>query len=424
MDQRKNLMRYVAFAIALVAILALTLVAPVLAADFRGDDVIIIAADEVIDDDLFVAGNIVEVNGTVKGDLFAAGSEVVVNGTVEGSLFIAGQSLEVNGQVDGSVYGGGYSLVVGPATAINRNLYFGGFSLATKAGSTIGRGLYSGGYQFLLDGDVDRDVSVSGGALELDGKVGGDLTAELSEPDASGAPPTMGFPGAVRTVGPGFRQGDNADVSGDLDVKLVTQQFDGAPQPSFAGRILRAIGTRVGEFIALLIVGGLFLWLWPNMVERVSATVQARLIPSAGNGLLTFVAFWLLILAAILAVIIATIAGSLLTFGQLGGRIATLGGGTIYLSIVTFLFVVALVTKMVVAFLVGRTVLDRLSPQTMEGRWGIAIALLVGVLIYELIRAIPLLGWLVGILVTIVGLGAIYLTIRPQKVEPEVVATA
>ncbi len=88
------------------------------------------------------------------------------------------------------------------------------------------------------------------------------------------------------------------------------------------------------------------------------------------------------------------------------------------------MFVVALVTKMVVAFLVGKTVLDRLAPQTMEGRWGSAIALLVGVLIYEVIRAIPLLGFLVGILVTIVGLGAIYLTIRPQKVEPEVVAAA
>ncbi len=424
MNQRKKQTRYLAFSIGLVAILALTLVAPVMAADFRGDDLIIIAADEVIDDDLFLGGNIVEVNGTVKGDLFATGSEVVINGTVEGSLFIAGQTLEVNGQVDGSVYGGGYSLVVGPGTVINRNLYFGGFSLATEAGSTIGRGLYSGGYQFLLGGDVDRDVSVSGGALELDGNVGGDLTAEVGEPGSSVTPQMTGFPGAVRSVEPGFRQGDNAEVGGDLDVKMVAQQFDSDPQPSFAGRILRAIATRIGEFIALLIVGGLFLWLWPDMVERVSATVQARLLPSAGNGLLTFVAFWLLTLAAILAVIIATIAGSLLTFGQLGGRIATLGGGTIYLSVATFLFVVALVTKMVVALLVGKTVLNQIASQTMEGRWGSAIALLVGVLIYELIRAIPLLGWLVGILVTIVGLGAIYLTIRPQKVEPEVVATA
>ena len=51
-------------ALLLVSVLALALAAPALAADIRGGDTIVIAADEVIDDDLFVSGNRVEVNGT------------------------------------------------------------------------------------------------------------------------------------------------------------------------------------------------------------------------------------------------------------------------------------------------------------------------------------------------------------------------
>ncbi|MFQ5410129.1 MAG: polymer-forming cytoskeletal protein [Anaerolineales bacterium] len=400
-------------AIALVLLLSLVLAVPALAADIREGDTIVIAAGEVIDDDLFAAGNRVEVNGTVKGDLFAVGQTVIINGRVEGSLFIAGQTLAVDGPVEGSLYAGGYSLEIGSETDIARNLYFGGFSLATEAGSAIGRSLYGGSYQFLLDGEVADDVSVSGAALELNGKVGGDLTGEVSQPDESGAPPTFVFPGAVPAVEPGLRIGDEAEIGGEQNVRLVAPSPSDRHQPSVTNMILRAIGRRVGEFVALMIVGGLLLWLWPDMVNRIGDTLRAQLLPSAGHGLVVFVAFWLLVVLAGLVVILAALVSELLTFGQLGGRVAMLGGGTIYLSVAGFLFVVALVTKMIVAFVTGRLVLERLAPQTMEGRWGVAVTLVAGVVIYELIRAVPLLGFIVAVLVTLAGLGAIYLSFRP-----------
>lgn len=65
-----------------------------------------VGSDEVIDDDLFIGGDTVEINGTVNGDVFAVGSVIKVNGTVNGSLAIGGQSVQVNGVVDGSVYSG------------------------------------------------------------------------------------------------------------------------------------------------------------------------------------------------------------------------------------------------------------------------------------------------------------------------------
>ena len=35
-----------------------------------------VAADEVIDDDLIISGNLIEINGTITGDLIATGSPV------------------------------------------------------------------------------------------------------------------------------------------------------------------------------------------------------------------------------------------------------------------------------------------------------------------------------------------------------------
>ena len=85
----------------LLGLLVFGLTGSAWAADFRGGDYIVIDADEVIDDDLFITANRVEVEGTVKGDLFVTGQEVVINGQVEGSLLVTGQTLDINGNVKG-----------------------------------------------------------------------------------------------------------------------------------------------------------------------------------------------------------------------------------------------------------------------------------------------------------------------------------
>jgi hypothetical protein len=41
---------------------------PVLAADFRGGDTITVASGEVVDDDLYVSGTNIIIDGTVNGE--------------------------------------------------------------------------------------------------------------------------------------------------------------------------------------------------------------------------------------------------------------------------------------------------------------------------------------------------------------------
>ena len=386
------------------------------AAEFRGGERIIIPADEVIDDDLFVSGAYVEVNGTVNGDLIVTGQDVVVTGKVGGSVVISGRTLEVNGSVAGSVYCGGYALTVGPGAEIGRNLYFGGYSLTTQPGSAIGRSLHAAGYQLVLNGAVENDVEVGAGALELNGAVGGDVRGEVS---ASGGGPAFmpDFAGAVPSIPPGFRQGEQAKIGGQVEIKLLTEA-DRRPEPARRGPGraivcgLRGIWRRVGEFLALLIVGGLLLYFVPDWVHRAGAPVQEQPLPSTGWGLIVFVIFCigipiafglLLLLAALLGVV---------TLGQMFSSVFGLGGAVLSLAIALLSFVVKYVAKVVVAFVVGRLVLARLAPQTQSGVGGKAWALGAGVFVYEIVRAIPLLGWVAGAIVTLCGLGAIFLLIR------------
>ncbi len=63
----------------LLAVLAVVLAAlPALAADFRSGNEVTVASGEVINDDLYVAGGNLRIDGTVNGDLLAAGGTVTI----------------------------------------------------------------------------------------------------------------------------------------------------------------------------------------------------------------------------------------------------------------------------------------------------------------------------------------------------------
>ena len=410
--------------VVLFVLITAGLSSPVRAADFRSGDNVVIGAEEVIDDDLFVSGNRVEVNGTVRGDLLAAGAEVIVNGDVEGSLAIAGQTLVVNGSIDGSVYGGSYSLTIGPEAEVGGNVYFGGFSLTTESGSTVGRSLYTGTYQTIHNGEVANNVEVGSAALEVNGRVGGDVLGEVADPEATTQPFFMpGFPGAVTIIDPGLRVSDQAEIGGDVNVAVAEVDEGGA-----AGVVAFAAETtlrqRLGEFIALLIVGGILLRFWPGLMRRASAETQARPLPSAGRGCLATLIFFVAVPGAVIVLIALTFLGGLVTFGQLSGNILGLGATALGFAVATFLFVLTIVTKAVVAFWGGRLLLARLSPQMQPGWTTDFLALVLGAFIYEILRAIPFIGWLIAVIVMIVGLGAIYLALRGEKEPVEVVTAA
>ena len=113
--------------------------------------------------------------------------------------------------------------------------------------------------------------------------------------------------------------------------------------------------------------------------------------------------------------------GGLVTLGQLGSSILSVSWATIGLFIALFMFVLTLVAKVIVAFWGGRAILDRLVANRQPGYWADFGSLALGAFIYEVLRFIPVLGWIVAVIVTLVGLGAVYFvlrdTLRPSPPE-------
>jgi hypothetical protein len=90
----------------------------------------------------------------------------------------------------------------------------------------------------------------------------------------------------------------------------------------------------------------------------------------------------------------------------MSGTIIAVGFLALFVLILGFVLVTAFLTKIVVASLGGKLILARINPTLAEHKvW----PLVLGVVIIALLTAIPVFGWLLGMFVMFLGLGAIWI---------------
>jgi hypothetical protein len=413
-----------------VLALAGALAVPAAAADFRGGDTILIGSDEVVDDDLFISAQNVTVNGTVNGNLFVAGNQVDINGAVNGSLFIAGELLRLNGPVAGSAYLAGAGISLGPQASIVRNLMAGGYSLRTEAGSRVGRDLLAGAYQAQLAGWVGRDARLGANAVELNGTVERSVEVAIGEPntDLWTYTPYYNRPGMPPAIASGLHINPSAVISGKLTYYSTVDQSAGiaaAPaggvvfrqtqarsSPSAQARANEWIGDQVREFLTLLILGLCAVWLLPTRLNSLADYAQSRPLADALWGALIIVAGFALTVVVLSAIVVSAIVLGIISLGGLAWVVFGIGLSALGLAFTTFMLLVAYGAELVVAYLAGKLVLRAVAKNYAEQRiW----AMLVGLVLYTLVVAIPVLGGVVHLAATLIGLGAMAYAVRPQR---------
>jgi cytoskeletal protein CcmA (bactofilin family) len=399
--------------------LLLMLATPALAFETRTGDQVTVPAGEVIDDDLYVAGQNVVIDGTVRGDVFAGGQTILVNGTVEGSLMAAAQSIVVTGPVRGSARLAAQAILLDSRAQIGRDVLAAGYSIDQRQGGTIGRDVAVAGYQALLAGSIGRNLLAAVNSLAIRGNIGGNVDAHVgSGEDGGGAgmsPPPMI---AIPSVPPGLTVAESARINGKLTYSSsreypvagavaggVTwnQRTEDRPAEPQQRSIL---ADSLRHLVVLLIVGALLLLVVPGWVRRLSDTIATRPFPSLGWGLIG----WLAAIAASIAIFLvagflAVIFG-IVTLGSLAALSVVLGLLAEAVLAVGLIVFAVLIAQVVVSYLTGRLLVQRLQP-SMSAPW---LPLLVGVVIFVVLSAIPILGGLVALLTAIVALGALWIS--------------
>jgi cytoskeletal protein CcmA (bactofilin family) len=413
----KNLQK----SLSIIALLAIMLgfATPAYAFDGRSGEDLVIAEDEVIEDDLYVGANSLVLDGTVKGDLVVGARTVTINGTVEGDLIVGAQSVVINGTVadDARVFTA--AVQVGPKAQIGGDLVAMGASIEVKKGGSLAQDLVAGGGQVLLAGDVGRNVIAGTNSFEVRGQVGGDVAAYVNVTEKTSTQPVNMYmsdiPFTIPSVKPGLTLADGAQIGGNLDYSSSIELS--IPAGIVAGRINRIDVTEEvergwveaqptqGELVAqwafgmvrsmvtLVLFGLLLIWLFPRFMQLLPASLKSEPLASLGWGALLYAAVFFSILAIVLVTIFLAVVG---------------------LRWNIFWLATAYVTKIIVGDAIGTWILSRTRPALAEHPvWPMIVGVVVIVLAIGLL-SFPLLpvgffGWFLNFVIILFGLGTLWM---------------
>ena len=370
------------FVVATLALALALTAAPVLAFDMRASDTVTVSSGEAVDEDLYLAGRTLGINGTVNADVFAAGQTVTIGGTVANGVMVAGQTVLVNANVGHGVRAAGTTVNIGGA--IGRDLLVASNDLVISDTAVITGDLAFGANTALIRGKVDGNVIGGAEKLVIEGEIGGDVNVQVGtlelKPGATIAG-NLTYTGSTEsTVIAGAVKGTVTFTERvDKEAKAEVSRGLGAlaPLAFFAGLTWKFIA-----YLMAFITGLVLILLAPKCMAGASSAIRTDTGPVAGWGA---IALFATPLAAIVACI--TIVGM-----PLGIITMLLWGILLYLS------------QLPVGLVIGHLILGRHKP--LEGKGFMIGSLALGLLLIALVRIIPFVGFFVSLSTALFGFGA------------------
>ncbi len=353
----KNISKTFLLLLASFCIFTLLNPAKVEAAKFVSEDYTL-KREEILHDDLYVTGEIVEINGIVDGDVYIAADTVSITGTISDDLYIAGNTVTVSGNVYGDLVS---------------------FGSAVNVTGSVGESSYLIGGTIINTGSVVDDLVVIGGTITTEGLVDEDLIALGGNVTVKSTitEDLLAF-GAALSL-------SDASVSGDIYQErgnFSTKDMDFFSNPNMSWWMV--VSTALVSGISVFLVGVFLIYIMPvktlNIVKKATSTGE-EFIKSFATG------FVILFIASIptLALLSLTVVG------------IPLAG--ILLSLLVFLSIYA---RIWVEIGIGNMILQSAGKK----KYSICLALLVGRCVSVLVGLIPIVGTIYSVIISLVGVGA------------------
>ena len=360
--------------------------APSLAFEFRRGDNVNIPSGEVVNDDLYIAGEVVLIDGTINGDLWAFGRVIIINGEVKGSIFAAAESVNINAHSVHTIRAACRSLDID--SEIDGDVIAGAAEVNIAGTATIKGDLLFGAGRTRIDGSIDSDVLGGAGMVHIGGVIKGNVKLRSGEITLS---PLSNIKGDFTYISE-----KKADIQeGALIAGSVTHKFPiiktrrkGAPVAVFL-----LIISRILFLLMALITGLVIILLAPKRLRSISGAIGKNPWTSLGWGAVILFA----IPPAALTVFF-TIIGIPLVFITLA-----IYGIAVYLS------------QIPVGLFIGSWIIGRFYK--VEKKFMMFCALALGLFILSLLRLIPFLGFFVTVVTILLGLGAIIVSGKRQRFE-------
>lgn len=344
-----------------------------------------VGPSEVIDEDLYLAGDDITVEGKVNGNLFCAGRTVKVLGSVKGSAWLAGNRVLISGEVSDGVKAAARSFTL--EGGVGGDLIAAGGEVFLRKGSAVKRDLVVAGRKVSFGGTVDGDVRGAGQTVDVTGTIKGDAKFLVQN----------------LTLSPAARVGGDLVYISASEAKLESGAEVGGKitrrPPEYRERIkkilpfafLFGVAGKVLGFFGALVAGLVLVLVFPKWMNSAADALQWELGPCVGWGAL--------------ALFLTPIGVGIAAVTIVGAPLAVL-------SLLLYLIAVY-ASQIVVGFFIGRAILN--LDEESAGKGALFGALALGLLIVKLVRLIPVAGYVSLLAVAIFGLGAMVVSARTGK---------
>ncbi|MFH1536441.1 MAG: hypothetical protein ABID45_00470, partial [Patescibacteria group bacterium] len=314
------------------------------------------------DNDIIAFGNNITIQGDINGDILAAGANITIKGTVNGDVRAAGGNINIEGD-------------------INKNATLTGGYINVNSSATIGKDLVVWGGQNFIDGTVKGNVFGSTGNSEINGTVDQNVDLDTGT----------------------FSLGKDAVINGDLtyscgqEADINTKAIiNGATYASSSDSTTietnksteswsKTIGWKLIWWLSYLLIGLIFIQLFPKCLKETSKHMFNEPGPSILWGLL-----FIFVTPLLLLLLIITVIG--LPLGILG---FIFYGVSIYIS----------------SILMGIILGDKILPKQKHPY----IPMVAGITIIYVLKLIPVIGGLIGLLAAVWILGAYIIKLKKEK---------
>lgn len=333
------------------------------------DDTVTI--NQPVFEDLYAAGNTLDIQARVEGDLVMAGRDMVVGAEVQGDVLAAGETVRIDAPVADDVRMAGRLLAV--TDAIGGHLVAAGETIRLGPDSDVADWAWLAGRNLDIQGNIGPGSKLAGRTVTLSGAVSGNLTVHANQLILT---PTARINGNLDVHTSKDPQIDNeAQIAGELKVHMNTE-----PEP------IPEWEPGFGLFGALIaIVTAVILYLlFPAYLVAGADRVKTNPLTSFGLGILALLGTPLIV--------------ALLFMTGLG---AVLGLALVAIYLLTLLF--GTITGSVLLASLG---LRLTGKEESAGRATSALAVALAVVFVQLVQMIPVAGMMVTFLLFLVGLGA------------------
>ncbi|MCP4964356.1 MAG: hypothetical protein GY926_03890 [bacterium] len=342
-------------------------------------NIFLVAADELEDEDLYVASASAKIDGTVEGDLTISTGDLLINGEITGDVFVLSQgTVEVTGTIGGSLRGTARTVIIDGSIGDDLAVA----AVTTRVSGTVGRDVLVFGGSFELDGEVKRDISGRMLSAGIDGKVGHDVDIAVGNL-------TLG-PSTVIAGDLLYRSGSDADIAATAQVGSQIAKLP--TRGAFGVEVVLTIATILG-FFSFLFSGIVLLWLFRRTGPGAVTAVLERPLRAAAIGVGALIALPILVLVLMVTLVGIPVA-------------------------------LALLVLLLLALLFGPVpAVTAAGSKMLRGRWGLFAAFFLGATLWRLgIWLIPVVGFGLYLGALVVGLGGWLVAIWEHRRETPVSA--